>query len=278
MFDVFVYYSGVVLALETANWSQNSGAISGATNTTPIVLTIASGHGLVDGDLIGVAGLVGNTSANGHIWQCSATTATTTTLLGSAGNGAYSSGGTWYKVNGQTNSGLTTQDGIIVKSGDASRRYIGIGMTIGTSGQCTCNGSRGWLTNKYNKIDHVLTYFDASAHTYASTTNRPWNGSGLAQLSYVVPRGDTIVEQGNCSPLVSGGGGSAFPAVGFGNQNINVLNRYVAGTGGLTSERYGVPGMTEYTEGLSWSGIVEGNLAAGTGTYTQIVAQLLVKR
>jgi hypothetical protein len=280
MFDVFVWDNSGTPVLETQDWTQASGAISGATNASPIVLTLSLGHGLVDGDLIGVAGVGGNTALNGQIWQCAATTATTTALFGSTGNGAYTAGGTWYKVNGQSNSGITTQNGIPVDSGDSGKLYLGNGMTDGVSGQCTVRPSPGkcWLSNLYNTIDYTLTFFDSSAHTYASTTNRPWNGNGNSQLSYMVPYAGPITEYGNCSPLVSGGGGSAFPIVGFGNQNINVANRYVAGTGGLTAERYGVVGFTDYSEGLSWSGIVEGNLAAGTGTYTQIVAQLRIRR
>lgn len=67
-------------------------AISGATNATPIVLTTAT-NTLVNGDLVSVAGVTGNTAANG-IWQVSAVSATSCTLVGSVGNGAYGSGGT----------------------------------------------------------------------------------------------------------------------------------------------------------------------------------------
>jgi hypothetical protein len=165
MFDVFVYDNAGTPTLETQNWSQSSGAISGATNASPIVLTLASGHGLVDGDLIGIAGVGGNTAANGQIWQIGATTATTTGLFGSTGNGAYTSGGTWYKVNGQTNSGITTQNGVPVDSGATGKLYLGVGMTDGVSGQCTVRSSPGkcWLSNLYNPIEYVLTYFDSSA-------------------------------------------------------------------------------------------------------------------
>lgn len=62
--------------------------ISGATNATPIVLTLAAGHGLKNGDRIAVSGITGNTGANGE-WTIASTAATTTTLLGSVGNGAY---------------------------------------------------------------------------------------------------------------------------------------------------------------------------------------------
>jgi len=66
-------------------------AISGATNATPIVITVGANSRLRTGDRIAIAGITGNTGANG-IWTVEAVTATTYKLLGSVGNGSY--GGT----------------------------------------------------------------------------------------------------------------------------------------------------------------------------------------
>lgn len=65
--------------------------ISGATNATPIVITVAANSGLKTGDRLAIAGITGNTGANGE-WTIEAVTATTFKLLGSVGNGTY--GGT----------------------------------------------------------------------------------------------------------------------------------------------------------------------------------------
>lgn len=65
--------------------------ISGATNATPIVITVAANSGLKTGDRVAISGITGNTGANG-IWTLEAVTATTFRLLGSVGNGTY--GGT----------------------------------------------------------------------------------------------------------------------------------------------------------------------------------------
>ncbi len=65
--------------------------ISGSTNATPIVVTFAAGHGLTDGKRIAIAGVTGNTGANG-IWTLQFTGANTARLLGSVGNGTH--GGT----------------------------------------------------------------------------------------------------------------------------------------------------------------------------------------
>lgn len=77
--------------------SDASKAITGATNATPIVVTSAA-HGYENGDTVFIAGVLGNTAANGYriVHAVTANTYALTTLAGAnvAGNGAYTSGGT----------------------------------------------------------------------------------------------------------------------------------------------------------------------------------------
>lgn len=65
--------------------------ITGATNATPIVVTLGATSGLKDADRIAVAGITGNTAANGE-WSLKMLSPTTAQLVGSVGNGAF--GGT----------------------------------------------------------------------------------------------------------------------------------------------------------------------------------------
>lgn len=80
-----------VLSIGSAGSATALLAITGATNATPIVVTLAAGHGLKDADRIAIAGVTGNTNANGE-WGLRFTGTNTAQLVGSAGNGAY--GGT----------------------------------------------------------------------------------------------------------------------------------------------------------------------------------------
>jgi len=85
-----------------ATWEATSGTlpqqtpesktVTGATNATPVVITIAA-HGYITGDQTTIAGVAGNTAANGS-WTITVLTANTFSLNGSVGNGAYTSGGT----------------------------------------------------------------------------------------------------------------------------------------------------------------------------------------
>ena len=71
----------------------DTGAITGATNASPIVITSAS-HGLNTGVKVTITGVGGNTAAN-ESWTITRVSANTFSLDGSTGNGSYTSGGTW---------------------------------------------------------------------------------------------------------------------------------------------------------------------------------------
>lgn len=73
--------------------SPETGAITGASNESPIVITSAA-HGLTTGMRVTVAGVGGNTAANGT-FTITVTGANTFSLDGSTGNGSYTTGGTW---------------------------------------------------------------------------------------------------------------------------------------------------------------------------------------
>lgn len=102
---------GTIPALES-----NIQAITGATNATPIVITIV-GHGLTTGDQVVITGVLGNTAANGSSWTITVLTADTFSLDGSVGNGAYTSGGLCTRLSGSRCSLITVWGGRIVLSG-----------------------------------------------------------------------------------------------------------------------------------------------------------------
>jgi hypothetical protein len=79
----------------TQKYTSNSAVglnITAATNASPIAITTSTAHGFLTGQLVNVSGVTGNTAANGT-WFITVTGPTTFTLTGSAGNGAYTSGG-----------------------------------------------------------------------------------------------------------------------------------------------------------------------------------------
>lgn len=84
---------GDVYAIDGTTNVFESGTITGATNASPIVIT-SNGHNLTTGALVTVAGVTGNTNANGTR-RVTVINANTFSLDGSVGNAAYISGGVW---------------------------------------------------------------------------------------------------------------------------------------------------------------------------------------
>ena len=276
LFDVFVYDNNGTLTLETQNWTQTSASITGATNASPIVVT-STGHGLSNGDFVGVAGVGGNTAANG-LWEVANVATDTFELLGSTGDGAYTSGGTWFKINGQSNSGLTTQNGITVKSGSTGKRYCGIGMTSGTSGVCRVDATHVWLANVENQIQHRLSLFYGTSHTYASTTFRHLNGDGTQFRSFLVPNGRQSPTVAFITPQMNGDGASAPTAViTLGSFNGATQDCHCS-TAATTSQRFSAVGMSDQSEGFHYRAPAESRFNTGTATFTQLIFRMYIPR
>lgn len=191
LFDIFIYDNSGTLTLEAVNWAQSTAAITGATNATPIVIT-SNGHGLSNTDMVAIASVGGNTAANG-IWSVANVAANTFELEGSTGSGAYTSGGTWYKLNASRATALTLQNGIYVKTGSTGRRYLGTGMTTGTSGQTEKSGSASLLWNYYNRVWTVLGLQDSNSHTYTSSASRIYRNVNTNKLQFVVGVAEDVV-------------------------------------------------------------------------------------
>ena len=88
------------------------GAITGATFASPIVITTTSTLGLISGSSVTVAGVIGNTNANGT-FTVMVLSPTTFSLNGSTGNAPYGGGGTWTSTPLPSATG-TTPDNVTV--------------------------------------------------------------------------------------------------------------------------------------------------------------------
>lgn len=92
-FDI-VDENGTRFPILNAAFNVSTFTITAATNTPTINITTSAAHGLINGDIVTINGVLGNTNANGtHIVDN--ITPTTFDLLGISGNGAYLSGGTF---------------------------------------------------------------------------------------------------------------------------------------------------------------------------------------
>lgn len=83
---------------------------------------------------------------------------------------------------------LAYQDGMLVKSGDASRLFIGVYGTGGASGEVADSAAFRHTVNYYNKVQRSLKIVDTTnTWTYGTATWRQANASSANQVDFIVP-------------------------------------------------------------------------------------------
>lgn len=90
---------------------------------------------------------------------------------------------------------LSTQEDRLIKSGDATRLYLGSGRTTGTSGQCetsleidsNVSSLKFYLWNYYNQHDFDLVLYDSNdSWNYTTNSWRQVRGSGNNQIDFIL--------------------------------------------------------------------------------------------
>jgi hypothetical protein len=148
---------------------------------------------------------------------------------------------------------LSTQDAVYIKSGDATRRYIGTIRTTGTTGQCEDSYTSRYVWNMYNRVGRWgFTTNTTASWTYSSTTPREWNaGTGQIRYKFVVGQwqGLIAVLAGN----MTGGGylGLAFDqTTGLHSAYITDTNSRVYYGGAYFGTLYNFPPGYHYFTGV----------------------------
>ena len=174
---------------------------------------------------------------------------------------------------------LTRQDGVLVKSGSVTRRYIGTIRTTGTSGQCEVDfggsasgGDPGsWLVwNYYNRLPIAFLVRDTTSHwTYTSTTVRSLNNSTNNRVSFVYgAQEDNVLAQCAYSCYHSAGNERSYVAVGL-NSTSTVSGLAIPSQPTNSSMILGAPGIYNGKTSLGFNYIqaLERGPLSGTTTF-----------
>lgn len=187
----------------------NSGlvAITGATNGSPIQIT-AAGHGLNTNDTCTVAGVGGNTAANG-VWTVTKVDANNFSLNGSTGNGAYTSGGT---VTGDILNTLTRGQNGTAAAGHALNAAVELRIVAQTIKDLTAA-----INNEQNGLD----IFSANQNIAAAGTAILAN-SRKVKVTNTTAGSLTLT----ATPTIAAGtDGQTLEVVNIGTQNIVLQDR-----------------------------------------------------
>lgn len=104
----------------------------------------------------------------------------------------YNDGSTQLAVTAWTNdttraTALTTQDGVLVKTGDTQQRYVGSFRTTGSSGQTEDSFANRLVWNYYNRVPRPMRVMDGTnSWVYNTATWRQANAAATNQLAFVI--------------------------------------------------------------------------------------------
>jgi hypothetical protein len=170
---------------------------------------------------------------------------------------------------------IALQNGVYVKSGTTTRRYLGTCRTTAVSGQTEDSIAKRYLWNYYNPtLRKMLVQETTSTWTYTTATYRQANGSATNQLDFVVGVQETIVKAVVNGAFVNSGATNFAAQVGIGidSTTVNSADLFprnacqstnAAGFASTVAQWGGFAGVGRHT--LAW---LEISPAAGTTTWS----------
>lgn len=179
---------------------------------------------------------------------------------------------------------LVLQDGVLVKTGATTRRYVGSFRTTAVSGQTEDSVLNRYVWNFYNRRDRLLERFESTTTwTYASTTIHQANAAAANQVNFIIGVSEDIVEgrlnaMGSSQDTVDG-----VAAFGLDSTSTFAADQLIAqahlttnatgniiGRASLTSIYRGFPGIGKHS--LMWNEMATSGTAsfyAAGGGFTQ---------
>lgn len=134
---------------------------------------------------------------DGTTWRTVAFTEKSITMVGATASKPYDvwgylSGGTlaleklvWTDGSNRATA-LAYQNGRLVKSGDATRLYLGTVYCNSSGGQTNDNLMNRFVWNYYNRVDRRMYDSDETGHSYNSSTARSWNNDATIRVEFVI--------------------------------------------------------------------------------------------
>lgn len=281
--NVFIYDNSGTLTLELGHW-QN--ATITVTIASPGVVTWTS-HGLSNGDTVVFSttsalptGITAGTvyfvvSAAANTFQIAATSGGTAINTSGSQSGTH----TGY-VNGLGSSSsavlntvrnLTTQDGIYVKSGATTRRWLGIIKASGTD-VTEQSLTHQFVWNAFNQVPLVAEKLGTTQHTYTTSADENWNASATETFCDMITGTTQIVvasiesRQGNSAGNSNAVTKITVDTVTYTSQLFQMFGSNAVSTGGISETLRFAPGYH--------SAIVTENGVGTTGTFYEGKSQV----
>src|SRR5262245_1646170 len=127
---------------------------------------------------------------------------------------------------------LTYQNGVLVKTGATTRRYVGSFRTTGSSGQTEDSLVKRYLWNYYNRVTKPMKAVDATdTWNYSTATFRQANASAANQLDMVIGVSEDMVHAQVAGRAVNSTASNRLIAVGIGLDSTTTNSAGIRDTG-----------------------------------------------
>lgn len=137
---------------------------------------------------------------------------------------------------------LTTQDGIFVKTGATTRRYVGSFRTTTVSGQTEDSAAKRYVWNYYNRSRRPLARTESTASwTYSTATIRQANGAAANQVEMVIGVQESTMDLTlSGMPVVNNSGAATALNIGIGEDSTSTFAvlSYFGSTGSAAVTNY----------------------------------------
>lgn len=117
---------------------------------------------------------------------------------------------------------LIYQDGVYVKTGATTRRFLGSFRTTGSSGQTEDSLVKRYVWNYYNRVVRSMIKTDTGSWTYSTASFRQANGNAANQLDFVIGVSEDAVWARLDALGISSGATSRNLSVGIGLDSTTV--------------------------------------------------------
>lgn len=191
-YDVFIYNNAGTLTLETLAWKKVT-ATNNPTAGSNKVISVPDTTGVTVGSLVTV-----KDGSNNEVARVNAVSANTSITVDSLATG-FTAPDVYYPSR-ETN--LSTQNGILVKSGAATRRFVG--MIRATSATSTEDStSKRFVINYYNRVALKIKRSEATASWgWTSTAWTPWRNQTINRIEILANGEDDVYLDFTCTATV----------------------------------------------------------------------------
>jgi hypothetical protein len=194
LYDIFVFDNSGTHELEAVAWSAPpTAAITSITNASPRIVSTPSTTGIAAGELLTIAG--NSEASNNASWRVGTVVLNTSIQLlnldgtNSSAPGSAGNNGAWTKkfdIAMTRVTPLVLIDGVYVKSGSLTKRYLGTILIDEIAGKTHDAVTARYLWNYYNRVRRSAFLTDLAATAFNTSAWRIYNNDFANYLPFGV--------------------------------------------------------------------------------------------